>query len=571
MTRQFNASASSNGLSVKAYAGDRCVMLAFDLDDDKTDLLAGFAIASRHAGQPNWVFLGNRIGFAGDYTNPAASKNGKFFSSDTDPFQKFWWLDFPADADFGTREYQVTVKRFKSADASALANDQQVQLAIDVSPFVDGKIEVAFTRGYLSSQAYADEFKNESYTPKTSKGEWKADTSSLQQQWAWLGGHARQAIIDFFIDCRNTPDCTIDAFVYDLNEPDIIQALITLAPSLRILADDASLHAKGTAAAQAYDDIVAAGATGQRGHFSRFQHNKILIKKVNGVAQKVLTGSTNFSVTGIYVNANHVVIFDDATIAGQYADTFELAFTAQLKLKPYTANDISKKEFPFTEDGMPKLAVSYAPHPKPTFSLDNLLAKIKGAQSSVIFAVMDLDGKSDVLNALKTLHADKQIFSYGISDSPDPDYVTIAGTTLYSPLNKGGELVYSKEDPETFPPPFNKELQVTGGAAHVIHHKFVVVDFNGDAPVVFCGSSNLANGGEEQNGDNLIAIYDSAIATAFAIEGICLVDHYAFAAALKSAKDSATPLALKLDADKWWGIYYQDGSIKQTERKLFAA
>jgi hypothetical protein len=571
MTRQFNASASSNGFSVKAYAGDRCVMLAFNLDDDKTDLLAGFSIATRRAGAPNWVFLGNRIGFAGDYTNPAASKNGKFFSSDTDPFQKFWWLDFPADADFGTREYQVTVKRFKSADGSALVNDQQVHLSIDVSPFVDGKIEVGFTRGYLSSQAYADEFKNASYTPKTSKGDWKADTSGMQQQWAWLGGHARQAVIDFFIDCRNTPDCTIDAFVYDLNEPDVIQALITLAPNLRILADNASLHADGTAAAQAYQDIVAAGATGQRGHFARFQHNKILIKKVGGVAQKVLTGSTNFSVTGIYVNANHVVIFDDATIAGQYADTFELAFKSELKLKPYTADEISQKEFTFAEDGMPKLTVSYAPHPKPTFSLDNLLAKIKGAQSSVIFAVMDLDGNSDVLSALKTLHADKQVFSYGISDSPDPDNVTISGTTLYSPLNKSGELIYSKADPETFPPPFDKELQVTGGAAHVIHHKFVVVDFNGDAPVVFCGSSNLANGGEEQNGDNLIAIYDSAIATAFAIEGIRLVDHYAFAAALKTAKNTATPLALKLDADKWWGLYYQDGSIKQTERKLFAA
>ncbi|HEY8027150.1 MAG TPA: phospholipase D-like domain-containing protein [Burkholderiaceae bacterium] len=571
MTRQFTASASFNGFSVKAYAGDRCVMLAFNLDDDKTDLLAGFSIASRRAGQPEWVYLGNRIGFAGDYTNPAASKNGKFFSSDTDPYQKFWWLDFPADADFGSREYQVTVKRFKSSDSAELANDQQVQLAIDVSPFVDGNIELGFTRGYLSSQAYADTFQNASYTPKTAKGDWKADTSGLQAQWAWLGGHARQAVIDFFIDCHNTPDCTIDAFVYDLNEPDIINALITLAPNLRILADDASLHAAGTAAAQAYDDIVAAGATGQRGHFSRFQHNKVLIKKVGGVAQKVLTGSTNFSVTGIYVNANHVVVFDNAAIAGQYADTFELAFQSNLKLKGYVADEISKKEFTFTEDLMPKVVVSYAPHPKPTFSLDNLLAQIKGAQSSVIFAVMDLDGSSDVLSALKTLHADKQIFSYGISDSPDPDNVTVNGTTLYTPKNKSGELIFSKADPETFPPPFGKELQVTGGAAHVIHHKFVVVDFNGPVPAVFCGSSNLANGGEEQNGDNLIAIYDSAIATAFAIEGIRLVDHYAFAAALKGAKTSTTPLALKTDADKWWEIYYQDGSIKQTERKLFAA
>ncbi len=37
----------------------------------------------------------------------------------------------------------------------------------------------------------------------------------------------------------------------------------------------------------------------------------------------------------------------------------------------------------------------------------------------------------------------------------------------------------------------------------------------------------MADGGEESNGDDLIAIHDRAIATAFAIEGIRLVDHYA--------------------------------------------
>jgi phosphatidylserine/phosphatidylglycerophosphate/cardiolipin synthase-like enzyme len=131
--------------------------------------------------------------------------------------------------------------------------------------------------------------------------------------------------------------------------------------------------------------------------------------------------------------------------------------------------------------------------------------------------------------------------------------------------------VYSKADPEKFPEPFAKELQVTGAASHVVHHKFVVIDFNSQDPVVFCGSSNLAEGGEEANGDNLLAIYDRAIATAFAIEGIRLVDHYAFAAALKAAGAKAQPLRLKTDSEGWWKPYYTAGSIKATERKLFAS
>jgi len=323
-------------------------------------------------------------------------------------------------------------------------------------------------------------------------------------------------------------------------------------------------------AGKAYAAIVAGGATGKRGKFGRFQHNKVLIKKVSGKPVKVLTGSTNFSVTGIYVNANHIVVVNDPVIAAQYSKVFDVAFDGDLDHKSFQDDDVAKAAVTFTEAGMPKVAVSYAPHKHPTFSLTPLLEAVKAARSSVSFAVMDLDGKGEVLSALKMLHEKKEIFSYGISDSPAPDFVTIDGTTIYTPTTKGGELVFSKANPASYPPPFSTELQVTGGAAHVVHHKFVIVDFNGDDPCVFCGSSNLAEGGEEANGDNLIAIYDRGIATAFAIEGIRLVDHYAFAAALKSAGQKHQPLRLKTDTEKWWAPYYQADSIKETERKLFA-
>jgi phosphatidylserine/phosphatidylglycerophosphate/cardiolipin synthase-like enzyme len=570
MTRQYSAAASSSGLTVKAYAGDRCTMLAFDLDEHLTDHLAGFSIARRLKGEANWQFLGNRLGFAGDYTSRPGSKAGKFFSCDTQPFQKFWWLDFPPDGQFGTYEYQVKVKRFKSATGTDLVDDQSVQLSIDLSPFEEGAITVAFTRGYLSSQAYADEFHNAKYTSRPAAGSWRFDSKPFQKQWAWLGGHARQAIIDFLVDCHNTPDATVDAFVYDLNEPDIIQALITLAPRLRILSDNSSTHTDDSVAGLAYADIKDAGATGRRGKFGRYQHNKVLIKKVNGKPVKVLTGSTNFSVTGLYVNANHIVGVEDAAIAAQYAKLFDVAFNAGLDKATFEADPISHSEITFTSAG-PKIVASFAPHKKPTFSLKTAINAVKQADSSVIFAVMDLDGKGELLSTLESIHEKKEVFSYGISDSPAPDFVTIDGTTVYTPSTKGGELVYSKADPEKFPEPFAKELQVTGAASHVVHHKFVVIDFNGQDPVVFCGSSNLAEGGEEANGDNLLAIYDRAIATAFAIEGIRLVDHYAFAAALKAAGAKAQPLRLKTDSEGWWKPYYTAGSIKATERKLFAS
>src|SRR5215831_18010679 len=76
--------------------------------------------------------------------------------------------------------------------------------------------------------------------------------------------------------------------------------------------------------------------------------------------------------------------------------------------------------------------------------------------------------------------------------------------------------------------------------------EFIVMDFNSYEPVVFTGSSNLAAAGEKANGDNLLAIFDRAAATAYAIEAVRLVDHYHFRTSMKAAT-SDRPLMLKTD------------------------
>ncbi|QSN63482.1 MULTISPECIES: phospholipase D-like domain-containing protein [unclassified Caballeronia] len=581
MTQVFNAAASAQGLTVKAYMGDRCVLLAFSLADHLTDQLAGFAIRRTPASTVNWTWLGNRLNFEGAYPDPHLSKEGKFFSSDKAPFQKFWWVDFPPDGSSGRFRYEVVVKRFKDEGTTDLIDDQRVDLEIDVGPFKDGQIEIAFTRGYLSSQAYADKFHNAPFQPKKNEGGWNFLTTPFKEEWTWLGGHGRQAIIDFLNDCHADTTCTLDAMVYDLNEPDLITALELMAKAgrLRLLSDnDPKQHGDDTSAGQAYAAIKSAAAAEQegnfkRGHFGRFQHNKVLIKRDESrKAVRVLTGSTNFSITGLYVNANHVVVFDNEAVAEKYGTAFQAAFDADLHRPAFEQDDISQHEYDVAEVGLPALKLSFAPHKEPTFSLNTLLDAVSHAESSVIFAVMELSGKGNVLEALRKIHENPKVFSYGISDDVDESDNTINGTTVYSPRTLAGELVYSKENPEKFPPPFNTELEVHGAAAHVVHHKFVVVDFNGTKPVVFGGSSNLADGGEQLNGDNLFAIYDRAIATVFAIEGLRLVDHYAFAAALKREESDGAapkPLSLKQDKDKWYAPYYEDGNIRQTERLLF--
>jgi len=102
-----------------------------------------------------------------------------------------------------------------------------------------------------------------------------------------------------------------------------------------------------------------------------------------------------------------------------------------------------------------------------------------------------------------------------------------------------------------------------------------VVDFNAANPTVFTGSSNLAAGGEQANGDSLAMIEDAAVANMFAIEAVALFDHYHFRKVMQTVTATEPPLTLwfpgKPNApNPWWRAYYDPGRIQMRDRYLFA-
>jgi hypothetical protein len=270
-----------------------------------------------------------------------------------------------------------------------------------------------------------------------------------------------------------------------------------------------------------------------------------------------LTGSANFSIRGLYVQANNVLIFDDPLTAKLYEDAFDQAFKGT---RGFSSSNIAKQWFDISGAGLPQSAVSFAPHASSSVSLDRVSDAIEGANSSVMYAVMGLGGTGKVLTHLKELGARDDIFSYGVAHST-------RGLSLYRPEDTKGIFTSFAYLSQHVPPPFREEW--SGGGGQVIHHKFVVVDFNDAEPVVFTGSSNLAAGGEEDNGDNLLAIYDRSVATAYVVEAIRLVDHYHFRAVMKDAT-SADPLVLKPDEAEWWKPYYENNNLKYRERLLLS-
>ena len=594
-------------LTVKAHKGDAKTLLAFDLPKDETTRLAGFTIECQPQGQaPYYLFNDLQFETPGDHAQVATELP---YSSVNAPFHKFRWLHVPGVAHqglkpfFGPYTYTVTPRYFDD-NQSMLPLDSSLSVSVNVNvvPFVKGSLEIRFTRGYVQSQGYVRRFGPKAVIRPAGK-ELVFDTSGQAgidphgspfrwvDEYVWLGYTARERIFELLEDVLSDSSLNLDVFAYDLNEPDIVTDLLQLAEEgrIRVILDNASLHHASAGDPPEPEDEFETRfkerATGQaaikRGHFGRFAHDKIMIVSSAGVPSTVLTGSTNFSVTGLYVNSNHVIVSTDPELMKHYAELFQTVWDGEVSSTAFRKTDLSKNTVSIQTPGTPQTEITFSPHSSDDADTilkavaDRIAAEGTKDGGSVLFAVMEMDvttSTSPVYTALNGLHENAQIFTYGVSDNPD-------GIFLYEPGKATGVLVTGLPVNTQLPAPFN---QVPGLQGHQIHHKFVVCDFNGDDPVVYCGSSNLAPGGEAKNGDNLLAIHDGEIATAFAIEAVALVDHFQF---LDRYSDSGPkspqppPALLQQTAqskgahlsttDGWTKKFYDPNDLYCMDRELF--
>ena len=603
-------SSTTGDLTVTAYRGDAKTLLAFNFGlPASAHNLAGFTIQVRPKNKSPY-FLYNSLQFKTP-ANHAQVATEPPYSSVNAPFHKFRWVHVPGSfhqglsALMGEYTYTVTPRYFDSNESMLpLDPTLSASVTIVVDTMKKGNLEVGFTRGYVQSQAFVNHFglkalirpKNKDLlydTSALSGTNATGETYSYADEYAWLGYTARRKTFDLIQKVIDTPDLVLDVFAYDLDEPDFIKMLLTLATQgrIRLILDNASLH-HSTTTPEAEDEVEAlfkqipgGAALIKRGKFGRYSHDKVLIVSKKGVTPgapstpvRVLTGSTNFAVTGFYVNSNHVLIYEDPQVAGLYAGVFQQAWDTNVARAAFVSSTWGTSTFESSSPDTPRTTLHFSPH-SPAIAadvlqtvVDRVSAEHGKPEGNVFFAVMEIDnGVSPVYTALRDLHASQDVFSYGISDNP-------GGIALYKVGTKTGVLVTGKPVKTQLPPPFN---QVPGLSGHQVHHKFVVCGVNGDDPVVFCGSSNMAQGGEEDNGDNLLAIHDEDIAVAFAIEALLLVDHFAFLDRVsQSAPPSGEPAAIKTQAavdagwflsttSGWTNKYFDPNDLYFEDRELF--
>jgi phosphatidylserine/phosphatidylglycerophosphate/cardiolipin synthase-like enzyme len=564
---------SKGSFSVKAYIGDYKTLLAFNFSDaSKAKNLAGFTINCQPPTGPSY-YLWNELKFQ-DPSKHAQMATEPPQSSANAPFQKYRWTHVPSSAHQGVSppsgDYTYTVTpRYFDANQSMqpLDNSLSASVMVPVGPFRTLNLSLGFTRGYMQSEAFARHFgENTRIIPVNRPLQFNTNsqagtnapgqTVTYADIYSWMGSTARQQVFDVLNTVLADSSLTLQVFAYDLDEPDIVAIFLKLAAQgrIRIILDNASLHVTHTQKGKRITPLEvpfvdefqhqAKNASDLcRGCFDRFSHDKIFIVSKNGTPIRVLTGSTNFSVTGLYVNANHVLVFEDPAMAAEYSEVFEQSFKILSETKTptegaanaFAATASATQPYVPQSPPAPKLSITFSPHTSTIVTqilngiCDSIDKQKSAPKGSVIFAVMQLTGsQTPVYQTLSALHASQTLYSYGISDAPN-------GVYLYQPASGSGVLVTGKPSSVILPPPFG---QVPSPPGHEIHDKFVVCGLNGPDPVVYCGSSNLASGGEAVNGDNLLQIHDADVATAFAIEALLLVDHYNFLDHYAKAKTS---------------------------------
>ena len=576
MSEEFQVSGTNPAalFTLKVHRGDGMALLAMNWKKGKppTDFV-GFAIEYKEPGGNRFFALKNRLAFPG----PSGAVNSATLSTRLSPIQKFRWVHFPRNAEIpGDFLYRVTPVFMNAADELSQGESQEVAIELRRETF-PGKLNVTYTRGFVSSQAFVDRYVTETdsmatlIAPSANEGLDFVRHASQRPRRLWDGWVLRLGTR--FSRCSIRPSrirkAKVGVVAYDLNEPDIVARLKKLGKRLRIVIDDSAEHGKEHSAESRAAEQLAETAgedNVHRQHMGSLQHNKTIV--VDGPkVQAAVCGSTNFTWRGLFVQSNNAVIVRGKKAIQPFLAAFE----------DYWANDGASG---FGKTGSAKWAslgldgidakVAFSPHSKANALLQSVADDIAKTKSSLFYSLAFLSQtKGAIPDAIAAVTANDDIFVYGISDKK------AGGLDLQKP---DGNIapVFAAALTKNLPEPFKQEPTSLSakGAGTRMHHKFVVIDFDKPSGRVYLGSYNFSTPADLKNGENLVLIRDRRAAVSYMVEALRIFDHYHFRVAQMEAKKARKKLQLKKPPRAagevaWWEEDYTDAR-KIRDRELFA-
>jgi phosphatidylserine/phosphatidylglycerophosphate/cardiolipin synthase-like enzyme len=346
-------------------------------------------------------------------------------------------------------------------------------------------------------------------------------------------------------------------------------------------------------------------------------HNKFMVF-YDPKPSAVLTGSTNWTSTGLCTQTNNALIINSPAVAEQY-DAYWTALAAdetaakgdQKKLqssvlRTWTRNSnagLIKKPIRL-EDGSATIEPLFSPNTTHTLNsknpevpndMKNLFDLVEQAKHAVLFLAFD-PGNNSILNAAgNALRKNPDLFVRGAltstvragnfvealhRDNEKPAgntegmHVAVIGEPG-TPKKKGEKGPKVEPDYRAIPAGhitdkdafglFEEEIYKAGFA--IIHNKIVVIDPFSDDCVVITGSHNLGYRASSNNDENMMVIRGHrGLAEAYACHVLDIYDHYAWRYWL--SKDPNT-FGRPLEEDANWQKRYIDGAEAKSPELRF--
>ncbi len=553
--------------TLKVHRGDGMCLLAMNWKNGPPPKdFVGFALEYMEPGGTKFFSIKNRLAFprADGSVNPVQQPTRLA------PIQKFRWVHFPRNAELaGDFTYNVTPVFMNAADELSYGEAQRAAIELRRETY-PGKLNLAFTRGFVSSQAFVDRYGAEAIKTllpaQADQGlDFIPSHPQADEALSWMGFEARSALLEVLDKAIADKTAQVRVVAYDLNEPEIVSRLEQIGSRLKVIIDDEGAHgAASSAESAAAKRLTASAGVGnvKRQHLGGLQHNKTIL--VGGKVQAAVCGSTNFSWRGLFVQNNNALILKGKSAVNIFLAAFENYWANET---PSTFGKTASAQW--TELGIKGLAaqIGFSPRLKENAVLGSLAADLsQNTTSSLFYSLAFLyQTPGPIRDAISKHQKDDTIFSYGISDR------AVGGLDLQKPDGKV-KIVRPEALAGNVPPPFKAEP--TGGGGTRLHHKFVVIDFDQPTARVYLGSFNFSAAADTSNGENLLLIRDRRIAVSYMIEALRIFDHYEFRGFQAGAQKASRPLQLakpprKAGEKAWWEEDYTNAR-KIRDREIFA-
>ena len=525
------------------------------------------------------------------------------------PVQKLWWRDLTLrrhrsdierrDAGF-TVKYSirpvgkmrdglksVPVRPAKAYDGAAIplsylgeaVETNEVTIASDF-----GCVQAVFTNGILAGQwlKHAIEAAGKTFSRETIQAEIATEDSPIR---AYLTGDVL-GLVSSLVRRAGEDGGSVRLALYELSDPELVQLLLNSKDVIEVILSNSSKERGGDEWDHTNHEARARlTEAGVRIHNRMFNndhigHNKFSVYRDGaGTPRAVLTGSTNWTSTGLCGQTNNAILIASDDAAAAYDAYWQRLLDDQFETPdPPTAGGHGKQGPSLRRaDKMPaaagvdgaELTMWFSPNTdrvtRGTVAPPDLAALfelMRGARQAIFFLAF-LPSRAGLDSIIASAIAAGQ-------DTPD---LMVAGAISdvtampgYKPRDKTtGEPAV---EPFTFDQghthivratalkggigDFEAELLKVGNA--VVHDKIVVIDPLSPACVVATGSHNLGFKASYENDENLVIVRgNQALAQAYAVHVMDVYDHYRFRAWQARAEAAGRPFfeGHIQTSDKW--------------------